>query len=153
MVHRITSDDFWPLKALGDIALSPDGRRVAFVTQSSDREKDRSRSAISLLHLDVHGHAAGAPRQLTSGIKNDSSPVWAPDSRHLLFLSNREGDDSQLWLIDTDGGEARCLTHLLHGVPGRLMEDGSPLPLLPPQPTKMMCCWDANSLTMRQKRS
>jgi dipeptidyl aminopeptidase/acylaminoacyl peptidase len=69
-----------------------------------------------LLHLDEHGHALGEPRQLTSGIKNDSAPVWAPDSRRLLFLSNREGDNNQLWLINSDGGEARCLTQLLHGV-------------------------------------
>jgi dipeptidyl aminopeptidase/acylaminoacyl peptidase len=116
MAHRITSDDLWSLKALGNIALSPAGRRVAFVTQSSDKEKDRSRSAISLLYLDEHGHISGEPRQLTRGIKNDSFPVWAPDSRRLLFLSNREGDNNQLWLIDSDGGEARCLTQLLHGV-------------------------------------
>ena len=116
MAHRITNDDLWSLKSLGNIALSSDGRRIAFVTQSSDKEKDRSRSAISLLYLDEHGHALGESRQLTSGIKNDTSPVWAPDSRRLLFLSNREGDNSQLWLIDTNGGEARCLTRLLHGV-------------------------------------
>src|SRR6266487_1107534 len=116
MSHKITSDDLWSLMALGDIALSPDGRRVAFMTQSSDKEKDSNRSAISLLHLDEHGRALGEPRQLTGGIKSDSSPVWAPDSRRLLFLSNREGDSSQLWLIDTDGGEAHCLTNLLYGV-------------------------------------
>lgn len=114
--RKITRDDLWSLKTLGNIALSPNGRRVAFVVHSTDEEKDENRSAISLLHLDEHGYTVGEPRQLTSGVKSDSNPVWAPDSRRLLFLSNREGDANQLWLIDTDGGEARCLTHLLYGV-------------------------------------
>src|SRR5207237_3872999 len=44
-----------------------------------------------------------------------SGPVWSPNSRCLLFLSDRE-EKNQLWLIDTDGGEARKLTNMLHGV-------------------------------------
>ena len=31
-------------------------------------------------------------------------------------LSDREGDKNQLWLINTDGGEARKLTNMLNGV-------------------------------------
>jgi len=113
--HKLTLDDLWALKNMGDVALSPDGRRVAFVMHSSDKEKNESSSAIFLLHLDEQGHATEQPRQLTSGAKNDTNPVWASDSHRLLFLSDREGT-SQLWLIDTDGGEAIKLTNMLHGV-------------------------------------
>jgi dipeptidyl aminopeptidase/acylaminoacyl peptidase len=113
---KLTLDDLWNFKELGNIALSPDGSRVAFVMYSIDRAKNESRSAIFLLRLDEQGQAIGEPRQLTSGSKRDTEPTWAPDSQRLLFLSNREGDKKQLWLLNTDGGEARKLTSMLHGV-------------------------------------
>jgi Tol biopolymer transport system component len=83
---------------------------------STDKAKNERQSAIWLLQLDEQGLAVAEPRQLTSGVKNDTQPAWAPDSRQLLFISDREGEKSQLWLIDTDGGEARKLTNMLNGV-------------------------------------
>jgi hypothetical protein len=47
MAHRMSSDDLWSLKALGDIALSPDGRRVAFVTQSCFTSPIRRRTGAA----------------------------------------------------------------------------------------------------------
>jgi len=115
-LRKLTSDDLWAFKNMGNIALSPDGRRIAFVMHSTDKTKNENTSAIWLLQLGEQGHAVGEARQLTSGSKNDIYPVWAPDSKHLLFLSDREEEKNQLWLIDTDGGEARKLTNMLHGV-------------------------------------
>jgi dipeptidyl aminopeptidase/acylaminoacyl peptidase len=116
VLRKLTLDDLWTFKWMGNIALSPDGRRVAFVMHSSDKTKNDRQSAIYLLLLDEQGHAVDEARQLTSGVKNDSYPVWAPDSRRLLFISDREEEKSQLWLINTDGGEARKLTSMLNGV-------------------------------------
>src|SRR5215472_6440085 len=115
--RKLTADDLWSFKEMGNIALSPDGRRIAFVMYSLDKSKNERHGAIYLLQLDEQGNAIGEPRQqLTSGVKNDTNPVWAPDSRQLLFLSDREEDKNQLWLINTDGGEARKLTNMLNGV-------------------------------------
>lgn len=114
-LRKLTYDDLWTFKDFGNVALSPDGKRAAFVLLSKDKEKNETRGAIMLLSLDEQGRAIGEPRQLTSGMKLDTNPAWAPDSRRLLFISNRE-EKSQLWLIDTDGGEARQLTTMLNGV-------------------------------------
>lgn len=116
--RKMTIDDLWALNEIGTIALSPDGRRIAYIVHSDDKAKNETHSAVWLLHLDEGGTAIGAPRQLTSGVKHDSGPAWSPDSRRLLFLSDREGgaEGNQLWLIDTDGGEASKLTSMLHGV-------------------------------------
>src|SRR5581483_9056982 len=102
--RKLTLDDLWAFKALGHITLSPDGRRVAFVMHSTDKATNERQSAIWLLQLDEQGLAKEGPRQLTSGVKNDTQPAWSPDSRQLLFISDREGEKSQLWLINTDGG-------------------------------------------------
>ncbi len=113
--HKFTLDDLWTLPTMSSIALSPDGRRVAFVMHASDKEKNENSSAIFLLYLDEQGHAIGEPHRITGGVKNDTKPVWAPDSHRLLLLSDRE-DTNQLWLIDTNGGEASKLTTMLYGV-------------------------------------
>ena len=115
-LRKLTYDDLWLFNEIGNIALSPDGRSVAFVMQRKDRTKDTRHNAIWLLLLDEQGHPVGAARQLTGGIKNDINPAWAPDSRRLLFISNREEEKKQLWVIDTGGGEAQKLTNMLHGV-------------------------------------
>ena len=115
-LRKLTYDDLWLFNELGNIALSPDGRRVAFVMQRKDKTKDTRQNAIWLLHLDEQGYPTGAARQLTGGIKNDINPAWAPDSRRLLFVSNRDEEKKQLWVIDTGGGEAQKLTNMLHGV-------------------------------------
>ena len=90
--RKLTADDLWSFKEMGNIALSPDGRRVAYVMYSLDKLKNERHGIIYLLQLDEQGQAVGEPRQLTSGVKNDTNPVWAPDSRRLLFLSDREED-------------------------------------------------------------
>src|SRR5512146_1664361 len=74
----LTLDDYWNLRFLTDMRLSPDGRFIAYVAQSADREANEIRSAIWL--LDVR---SGETRQLTSGEKRDSSPRWSPDGRGL----------------------------------------------------------------------
>src|SRR5689334_4348386 len=116
-LRKMTIDDLWALNEIGSIALSPDGRRVAYVVLTDEKDGNETHSAIWLLHLDEQGAPIGSPRQLTSGVKHDSGPVWSPDSRRLLFLSDREeSKGNQLWLIDTDGGEASKLTTMLRGV-------------------------------------
>ena len=116
MPHTMTLDDLWSLPFLTSAVLSPDGRRVAYTIMTRDKAKNETQTAIFLLHLDKQGHLSDEPRRLTTGTKQNTQPVWSPDSHHLLFLSNREGDTNQLWLIDTDGGEARQVTTMLHGV-------------------------------------
>lgn len=114
--RKLTPDDLQALKTMGNIAVSPDGRRVAIVMHWTDTGKNEPRSAIWLLLLDEQGHAVGEPHQLTSGKHNDATPVWSPDSHRLLFSSDRAGEKNQLWLIDTNGGEPVQLTTLFHGV-------------------------------------
>lgn len=47
-------------------------------------------------------------RQLTSRGSNED-PSWAPDGRHLVFASDREGYRA-LWILDTVTGRIRALT-------------------------------------------
>jgi TolB protein len=53
--------------------------------------------------------AAGETRQLTFGEGSNESPTWAPNGRHLAFMSTRAGN-SQIFTVDRDGRNIRQLT-------------------------------------------
>jgi TolB protein len=76
---------------------SPEGRAVAF-------EQQNGRFQIWMIDLRDR-----VPKQLTSEGENED-PSWAPDGRHIVFTSSR-GGDKQLWIMDTESGRARQLTH------------------------------------------
>ncbi len=101
----LTLDDFWSLRFITDMRLSPDGRSIAYVAQSTDRAANETRSAIWLLDT-----RTGESRQISSGEKRDASPRWSPDGRSIVFTSDREDETAQLYLLSLAGGEARRLT-------------------------------------------
>lgn len=91
-------------------------RRVAFETSegsplSLDVSPDGKRIAFDLLgdlyDLPVTG---GKARRLTSGMALDSQPVYSPDGRTILFLSDRSGAEN-LWLMDADGKNVRQISY------------------------------------------
>ena len=100
----LTVDDLFAFKRVGDPQISPDGRHIVYVVASVDMAKNATTSVLWLAPTD-----GSPPRQLTAGPKKDRHPRFSPDSRRLLFESDRSGE-SQLWTIDLAGGEARQLT-------------------------------------------
>ena len=76
---------------------SPDGRAIAY-------EQQQGKFQIWMMNLRDR-----VPKQLTSEGENED-PSWAPDGRHVVFTSSR-GGDKQLWILDTESGRARQLTH------------------------------------------
>lgn len=105
-------EDVYELAWAGDPRISPDGRTVAFTVTRIDREANDYRSAIYLAPID----RSTPPRRLTSGEKRDGSPRWSPDGSELAFVSSRDGDSSQLYVLPLGGGEARRLTNLKESV-------------------------------------
>ncbi len=107
----ITLEDFYKLKRVSDPQISPDGKWVAYVVGEVDMEANRIPSSIWLAATD----SKSEPRRLTNAAgKKDRHPRWSPDSKRILFESNRSGD-SQLWMIDVNGGESRQVTTISTG--------------------------------------
>ena len=101
-------EDVYEITGAFDPRVSPDGRTVAYVVLSVDREANEYRSAIWTARTD----GSEQPRQITSGAKRDTSPRWSPDGSMIAFTSNRERDWAQLYVIPVAGGEPRRLTDL-----------------------------------------
>lgn len=85
---------------------SPDGAHVA-VMCSGSRLDPGSEIAPWIIHvMDAEGTWL---RQMTEGEANDQVANWSPDSKRLIFHSNRSGTD-QLYEIDFETGAIRQIT-------------------------------------------
>jgi dipeptidyl aminopeptidase/acylaminoacyl peptidase len=94
-------EDQEAVKSPSGIAISPDGKKVAYVVE------DR----IHVVPL-----AGGAPRAITSAGSAASDPHWSRDGSALYFLSDRSGS-SQLWKLPlAEFGEAEQMTEFEHGI-------------------------------------
>jgi dipeptidyl aminopeptidase/acylaminoacyl peptidase len=105
-----TIDQLIELRRPGAVALSPDGKRVAFTGTETNWEENAYETEIYV--VDAGG---GTPVQLTRGKKSSSAPAWSPDGRLLAFVSDRS-DKRQIYVIDPTGGEARPITKVEEGV-------------------------------------
>lgn len=110
----VTAEDIVTMQTVAQVAISPDGSRVAYMLGTASKAGEHPESRIWLAQVDG---AAGAPAPFTGGPGADSAPRWSPDGRSLAFLSDRERrGTAQLYVIALQGGEARRLTDWRGGV-------------------------------------
>ncbi len=109
-----TPEEMLKVKGVGDVQVSPDGRRVAFTVTEHHISADTSepRTRIWLARADGSGAFP-----LTRGENSSNSPRWSPDGRWVAFLRHHSGR-TNIWRIRADGGEAEPLTDLKAGVGG-----------------------------------
>jgi serine/threonine-protein kinase len=81
----VHTENRWPLHSL---AWSPDGRRIAYVKGNYIWRESLNQMSVAIWVVDANG---GASVQVTDEESMNVSPQWLPDSRHLLFVSNRDG--------------------------------------------------------------
>ncbi len=107
-------------------AVSPDGRRIAYVVRVPLIEGEQS-EYLSHIWL-VNSDGTGAV-QFTRGENSATNPAFSPDGEWLAFTSERDdgngadeasadedGPRSQVWAISVNGGEAFPLTDAEAGV-------------------------------------
>jgi dipeptidyl aminopeptidase/acylaminoacyl peptidase len=108
----MTAEDYLAFETANDPQISPDGKSVAYTVSTIDQKANRRKSGIFIAAMD----GSRAPMPFTGESVSSSSPRWSPDGKYLAFLSAREGGKTQVWLLSTNGGEARRLTNLDDGI-------------------------------------
>jgi len=108
--RAFTIEDFYRVRRVEEMHISPDGRTVVFTLGTTDLAK--AKRVTHLWLMDADGANA---RQFTYGDAGESSPIFSPDGKWIAFISSRDGSDN-LYIMPVNGGEARKLTSVSTGV-------------------------------------
>ncbi len=112
--RRLSFEDLLRWRLPSSPAVSPDGKRIAFLLAENDLEKSRVLTRLWWVDADTR-----QTRRLTNLEETVAAPAWSPDGRWLGFITGRSVDGiakPQVWLLPADGGEAFALTSAPEGV-------------------------------------
>lgn len=113
---RPTARDIAAMSSVGDVRISPDGTRLAYLVTT--RTHDASAKPTDedtmggwkverqLWLAPVDG--GGAPRQMTFAKEKVSNPAFTPDGKAVSFVRT-SGGKAKLHVLPLDGGEARAV--------------------------------------------
>ena len=84
------------MKRLGDTAVSPDGKWLAYSVTTVNLAKNTKTPELWLQKIE-----GGEPFKIAVTQPGDSGVQFSPDGKSILFLSSRSGSQ-QIWLADFD---------------------------------------------------
>jgi dipeptidyl aminopeptidase/acylaminoacyl peptidase len=111
----------------GDVALSPDGVRLAWVQSTAGTGSKR------IYVRETSGSAPAIVVKIpTAGERTDFDPAWSPDSKTLaVFSSAGDKEQRQLWVVNADGSDPKKITNLNgYAVRPRWSHDGKQIAFL-----------------------
>lgn len=121
--HDVTPDDYASVALITELAVSPDGKQVAYCLATWDAKADNRRTDLWVVATD----GKGKPRQLTKDRANDRHPKWSADGKAIYVLGNRKKDgqkeppfngSTQIWKVIAEDGEAKAITKHSGGITG-----------------------------------
>ncbi len=111
-ISTLAPGKFQPLASAGEnifsLAMSSDGRRLAFAQQSY---------ALNIWRILLPGTSSGASSEskFISSARDQIFPQYSPDGNKIAFSSNRSGK-LDIWVCDRDGSNAIQLTNSKRGL-------------------------------------
>jgi len=123
--HAITIDDYGTLATIRELAVSPDGKFVAYTEARWDKADDLQKTDLWMVATD----GKGKPTRLTGDRANDRKPKWSADGKAIYVLGNRKREaemkppydgKAQVWRVPVGdvGGDPRAVTKVEGGVSG-----------------------------------
>jgi Tol biopolymer transport system component len=101
---------------------SPDGKWIAFFTLTGSEDVS---ATVGLGQIFIVPAEGGTPRRIQPAFTYARYPIWAPDSRHLLFTGTRQDGVRDWWISPIEGGEA-LRTHAVEWLNRSLKTVGYP---------------------------
>lgn len=100
LAQSYTIQQYLNIKSAGSPTLSPDGKQMAYLTNTTGT------SQVWMIDL-----PSGTPKQLTNYEDNVGFARWLPDGSGIIFGKARGGDENtQFFWMKTDGTGVRALT-------------------------------------------
>ncbi|MDE6081922.1 MAG: peptidase S9, partial [Muribaculaceae bacterium] len=106
------------LEALGRVSspvLSPDGSKILYGISYESVEQNRSNNDLYVMNVDGTEN-----NRLTKTAKSEGNAVWIANGEKIAFTTAGENGAPQLWIMNADGSDRKCLTSLKNGVEGFL---------------------------------
>ena len=94
---RMTPEALWAMGRIGGLAVSPDGKQIAYTVAYYSVPENKSNREVFVMNADGTDN-----RQITHTPYQENEVTWAADGSKLLFLSNDNGS-SQLYEMNPDG--------------------------------------------------
>ena len=93
----MTFEDMMHMKRLGETAVSPDGKWLAYSVTTVNLEKNTKTPELWLQKIE-----GGDPIKMAVAQPGDSGPQFSPDGKRILFLSSQFGGKQQIYMADFD---------------------------------------------------
>ncbi len=118
--HDIEPEDYFTIGVVSSVAVSPDGKTVAFTETRWEPPEDRRNTDLWVVDT-----ATKQPNRLTFDKANEGSIQWSPDGKFIYYKAGhkRAGEEKppldgkgQVWRISPTGGEPTAVTRVKDGV-------------------------------------
>ncbi len=87
---------------------SPDGKKIMYCTETTRSRRTKKPDYAGEIYV---MNADGSSKQnLTNNPALDFRPSWSPDSKRIVFVSNRDGN-AEIYVMNADGSEQKRLTN------------------------------------------
>ena len=100
-----TPRDMFALQQAGDLQVSPDGKRIAYVRTGYDIMTDKARRSVWVVDV-----ATGVQQPLVAS--SASSPRWSPDGDRVAYVASEDGGKPQLFVRWLGSGASARITGL-----------------------------------------
>ena len=98
---NLTIEKLYMTRAIGETTWSPDGKKIAFISNISGRN--------NLWLVPAEG---GWPTQLTISDQRQFSPAWSPDGKWIAYQSDYDGDEQwDIFVVSPKTGQVVNLTN------------------------------------------
>src|ERR1700757_4267251 len=98
--QSLSLERLYMTRAVGNTAWSPDGKSIAFVTNTTGRN-----------NIWIVPAEGGWPMQLTVSDQRQTAPAWSPDGKWIAYQSDYDGDEQwDIFLVSPKTGKGVNLT-------------------------------------------
>ena len=110
--RRMTPEALWAMGRIGSVAVSPDGKQVAYAVSYYSVKENKSNTELFVMNSDGTGN-----KQLTFDASFQGEPAWIKGGSKIAYLST-EGGSAQVWEMNADGSGRKQLTNYEGGIDG-----------------------------------